>query len=312
MNAFLFPGQGSQQVGMGADLFQSDPAFCRLIDQASESAGIDLRNICLRGPDRELVKTQNLQPLLVAVSLGYHRHLIATGIRPAVVLGHSLGEISALNAAGVLTPEDAVRVAARRGAFMGSVAAQLNGGMLAVLSTNRPRILEVLSGLLQAGRVFLANDNAPGQLLLSGLADGLAGAADAIADAKLGACKRLPVAGPWHSPLMLPAQRQFSAWLQEIPFSQPTVPVLMNASAALEQSAQSIRHLVIRNLTEPVQWRACMERLAQMWPRILYEIGPGRVLSGLARANGLGNEVQIRNVNRLECGAARNDALERL
>src|ERR1019366_1776159 len=105
-----------------------------------------------------------LQPLLVAVSLGYHRHLVSNGIRPAVVLGHSLGEISALSAAGVLTPEDAVRVAARRGAFMGAVAGQLNGGMLAVLSTNRPRILEVLSDLLHAGRVFLANDNAPGQL----------------------------------------------------------------------------------------------------------------------------------------------------
>ena len=296
---------------MGADLFQSDPAFCRLIDQASESAGIDLRAICLRGPDRDLVKTQYLQPLLVAVSLGYHRQLISNGFRPAVVLGHSLGEISALSAAGVLTPEDAVRVAARRGALMGAVAAQLNGGILAVLSTNRPRILEVLSDLLQAGHVFLANDNAPGQLLLSGLDDGLAAAREAIADARLGACKRLPVAGPWHCPLMLPAQQQFAAWLRDIPFSEPVVPVLMNASAALGQSAESIRHLVIRNLTEPVQWRACMERLAQLRPRMLYEIGPGRVLSGLARANGLGNEVQIRNVNRKERGVAWGDVLER-
>jgi [acyl-carrier-protein] S-malonyltransferase len=297
MKVFLFPGQGSQQVGMAAELFQSDAAFCELVTLASTCAGTDLRKICLRGPERELVKTENLQPLLVAVSLGYWAELVKGGTEPDLVLGHSLGEITALAAAGVLTPHEAVQVAARRGQLMGTAAAKLAAGMLAVISPQRERTLATLAGPLETGQVFLANDNAPDQVLLSGPIAGLEEAARLVAGAKLGVCKRLPVAGPWHSPLMSDAQRDFALFLETLPFKAPRVPLLMNVSASPESMPEIIRRLVARNLTEPVPWRLCMERLRQMQPGALFEIGPGRVLSGLARANGFGDETRIFNVN---------------
>jgi [acyl-carrier-protein] S-malonyltransferase len=297
MKAFLFPGQGSQEIGMAEELFQGDAAFCRLVQRASECAGADLRKLCLRGPERELVKTEFLQPLLVAVSLGYYRRLLGRDLEPDIVLGHSLGEITALAAAGVLTDDEAVQVAARRGQLMGAAAARSPGGMLAVLSPQRTQVLARLSGLLQAGQVSLANDNAPGQMVFSGASAGLAAAAETLRQAKLGPYKRLPVSGPWHSPLMAPASEQFALWLAGLAFKKPRIPVLMNTSATAEVEPETIRRLVVRNLTEPVQWRACMERLKELRIQELFEIGPGRVLSGLARANGLGDPIRVFNIS---------------
>ncbi len=299
MNVFLFPGQGSQQIGMGADLFQTDASFRQLVELASECVGTDLQRICLRGPERELVRTEYLQPLLVAVSLGYYGRLIQIGVRPDLVLGHSLGEITALAAAGVLSPETALRVAARRGAIMGAAAAQNPGGMLAVLSPRREQVLEAVSGLRRGERVFLANDNAPNQLLLSGEADALAETSRSLSAARLGPCKKLPVSGPWHSPLMLAAQKEFGAWLEPIRFERPLVPIVMNVSALAESNPNTIRDLVVRNLTEPVQWRISLETVKALSPKMLFEIGPGRVLSGLARANGFGPEVQVCSIKSL-------------
>ncbi len=284
---------------MAAELFQTDAAFCQLVQQASDCAGADLKKVCLRGPERELAKAEHLQPLLVAVSLGYCGKLVQRGIEPDVVLGHSLGEITALAAARVLTAEAAVKVAAQRGRLMGAAAAKMAGGMMAVLTPRRQPVLDALSQLLQAGRVFLANDNAPDQLLFSGSLTGLEEAARLISGGKLATCRKLPVSGPWHCPLMLEAQREFAAWLQTLPLQSPRVPVLMNVSASPESDPEEIRRQVARNLTEPVQWRACLERLREMQPQVLLEIGPGRVLSGLARANGFGDEVQIFNINNL-------------
>jgi [acyl-carrier-protein] S-malonyltransferase len=299
MKAFLFPGQGSQEIGMAAELFQTDAAFCQLVQQASDCAGADLKKVCLRGPERELAKAEHVQPLLVAVSLGYWGKLVQSGIEPEVVLGHSLGEITALAAAGMLTAEAAVKVAAQRGRIMGAAAARMAGGMMAVLSPRRQPVLDALAQLLQAGRVFLANDNAPDQLLFSGSLTDLEEAARLISGAKLATCRKLSVSGPWHCPLMLEAQREFAVWLQTLPLQSPRVPVLMNVSASPESDPEEIRRQVVRNLTEPVQWRACLERLRAMQPRVLLEIGPRRVLSGLARANGFGDEVQIFNINNL-------------
>jgi [acyl-carrier-protein] S-malonyltransferase len=282
---------------MAEELFQCDAAFCRLVQLASECAGADLRKLCLRGPERELVKTEFLQPLLVAVSLGYYRRLLGRGLEPDIVLGHSLGEITALAAAGVLTDDEAVQVAARRGQLMSAAAALSPGGMLAVLSPRSARVLARLSGLRQTGQVSLANDNALGQLVFSGASAGLAAAAEMLAQAKLGPCKRLPVSGPWHSHLMAQASEPFAAWLAGLAFKKPRIPVLMNTSATAEVEPETIRRLVVRNLTEPVQWRSCMERLKEMRIQELFEVGPGRVLSGLARANGLGDNIPVFNIN---------------
>ncbi len=299
MNVFLFPGQGSQEIGMAADLFKSDAPFRELIRRASERAGTDLEKICLRGPDRELTRTRNLQPLLVGVSLGYLRHLTDQGIHPDKVLGHSLGEISALAAAGIVSFEIAVDIAAKRGELMDAAAARVPGGMTAVITSEREAVLRLLAQRFSNAQIVLANDNTPNQLVLSGEMAALEQFAALVAAEKLGQCRRLAVAGPWHSPLMAAAQQEFSSWLDTVEFHAPKVPVIFNVAAETETDPAKIRQLIARNLVAPVRWRAAMDSLRGEKNLALLEVGPGRVLSGLARANGFGDEVKIFNINNL-------------
>jgi [acyl-carrier-protein] S-malonyltransferase len=298
MNIFLFPGQGSQEIGMAADLFKADSAFRNLVQRASERTGGDLEKICLRGPERELTRTKNLQPLLVCVSLGYLRHLTDKGILPDKVLGHSLGEISALAAAGIVSFETAVDIAAKRGELMDATAAGVSGGMTAVIST-RKTALQSLAQKFPNTQIVLANDNAPNQLVFSGEIAALEQFAALVASEKLGQCRRLAVAGPWHSPLMAQARREFSSWLETIEFHPPKVPLIFNVTAAADTDPPKIRRLIARNLVEPVCWRTAMELLRGAEKLALFEVGPGRVLSGLARANGFGGETKICNINNL-------------
>lgn len=284
---------------MAADLFNSDPFFRKLVARASELTGSDLERICLRGPDRELARTRLLQPLMVCVSLGYLRHLGAMGVKPDMVLGHSLGEITALAAAAIVNDGTAVEIAVKRGEFMEAVAASLQGGLLAVISPQRDDVRRLLDEANFPGELTLANDNAPNQIVLSGEEAGIAQATQFILCEKLGRCRRLPVPGPWHSPAMAQAQREFEIWLETVEFHAPRVPLLFNVTAAAETDPGNIRQLVVRNLVEPVRWRKCMEQLRIAGATALFEIGPGRVLSGLARANGFGDEIRVCNVNNL-------------
>jgi [acyl-carrier-protein] S-malonyltransferase len=299
MNVFLFPGQGSQEIGMAADLFKADAHFRELVRRASERTGSELEKICLRGPERELTRTKNLQPLLVCVSLGYLRHLTKKGIQPNKVLGHSLGEISALAAAGCVSFETAVDIAAKRGELMDVAAARVAGGMAAVISSEREKVLELLAQKFSSAQLVLANDNTPNQIVLSGKTAALEQFTALVTAEKLGQCRRLAVAGPWHSPLMAQAQQEFSSWLETIEFHPPKVPLIFNVTAETETDPQRIRQLIARNLVEPVRWRAAMDSLRGAEKLALFEIGPGRVLSGLARANGFGDEVKIFNINNL-------------
>lgn len=299
MNVFVFPGQGSQAIGMAADLFKSDARFRELVGRASQRTGRDLETICLRGPERELTRTRQLQPLLVCVSLGYLRHLGKSEIAPAKVLGHSLGEISALAAAGCVSFESAVDIAAKRGELMDAAAVKAPGGMAAVMFSERQPVLQLLAQNYSRAQLVLAIDNTPNQMVVSGEMAALAQFTALVTAEKLGQCRRLAVAGPWHSPLMAPAQQAFSDWLETIEFQPPGIPLIFNVTAAPESDPQTIRQLIARNLTEPVRWRSAMESLPGAAKLALYEVGPGRVLSGLARANGLGDEAQIFNINNL-------------
>jgi [acyl-carrier-protein] S-malonyltransferase len=293
----LFPGQGAQEAGMGADLFSSLPEFSAWLEIASDAVGANLRQVCLRGPDRELARTEFLQPLLVAVCLGYWRKLNQAGVVPDVVLGHSLGEVAALAAAGVVSPETAVRMAAKRGALMAQCAAKADGGMCAVVTREREKALESLEGLLAGREIVVANDNSPGQFVLSGKTGVLAGAADILSAHRLGTCRKLAVSGPWHSPFMVDASREFASWLAGIPLHAPLRGLIMNVSGEAEDEPGRIRTLLARNLVEPVLWRSSMKQVLQLAPEVIFEVGPGRVLSGLARANGIGDRVKIVNVN---------------
>jgi [acyl-carrier-protein] S-malonyltransferase len=297
MNVFLFPGQGSQEAGMASDLFKADAPFRELIRRAGERAGSDLEKICLRGPDRELTRAKNLQPLLVCVSLGYLRRLVENGVLPGKILGHSLGEISALAAAGIVSFETAVDIAAKRGELMDAAAARVPGGMAAVISIERDAVLHLLARKFAGAQIVLANDNAPNQIVVSGGVAALEQFAACVAAEKLGRCRRLAVAGPWHSPLMAQARREFSSWLDTIEFRAPRAPLIFNVTAAPENDAQKIRRLIARNLVEPVLWRTAMAALRGAGNLSLFEIGPGRVLSCLARANGFGSETKICNIN---------------
>ena len=299
MNVFLFPGQGSQEIGMAADLFKTDASFRELVRRASEHTGSDLEKICLRGPERELTRTQNLQPLLVCVSLGYLGRLAAAGVNPDKVLGHSLGEISALAAAGVVSYETAVDIAAKRGELMDAATVRVSGAMTAVISSEREAVLQLLAQKFADGQLVLANDNTPNQIVLSGETAALEQFAALVTAEKLGQCRRLAVAGPWHSPLMAQAQQEFSSWLDTVKFHAPKVPVIFNVTAATETDPQRIRQLITRNLVEPVLWRMAMDSLLGAAKLALFEIGPGRVLSGLARANGFGDATKIFNINNL-------------
>ena len=299
MNVFLFPGQGSQEIGMAADLFKADAPFRELVRRASKRTGSDLEKICLRGPEREQTRTKNLQPLLVCVSLGYLRHLTDKGIRPDKVLGHSLGEISALAAAGCVSFETAVDIAAKRGELMDAAATRVSGGMSAVIAPERKKVLHLLAQHFSSAQLVLANDNAPNQIVVSGEIAALERFTALVASGKLGQCRRLAVAGPWHSPLMAPAQQEFSGWLETIEFHPPKVPLVFNVTAGVETDPQKIRQLVARDLVEPVRWRTAMDSLRGAEKLALFEIGPGRVLSGLARVNGFGGETRICNVKNL-------------
>lgn len=299
MKAFLFPGQGSQEVGMGADLFKSDSAFRRLVSLASELVGEDLERTCLRGPEKRLAQTRLLQPLLVAVSLGYLRCLNEQGARPDLVLGHSLGEITALAAAGIVTPDDAVRIAVRRGELMEEAAFQVDGAMLVVSTEDRAGLLDWIASAQPGNKVVLANDNAPTQVVLSGERSAIAACAEFISAGKLGKSRFLAVSGPWHSPFMAAAATRFEDWLREIPMRPPRTPMLFGVEAAGGETVENIRAMISGALARPVRWSSCMAALRAMNPSRLYEVGPGGVLSGLARANGLGGEIPILRVGSL-------------
>ncbi len=296
--AFLFPGQGSHEVGMGADLLRSDEWVRDQVRRVSEKTGEDLERICLRGPERQLMQAARVQPLMTIISLGYAHRLAERGITPDVVAGHSLGEIPALAVAGVVSPEHAVAVAFMRGILMDEAAAANPGGMAAVFLP-LAEVEALIDRLGMAGRIHIANDNAPTQVVVSGETDALADFAHRTNGERPGCCKPLRISGPWHTPLLNEACSRFEAWLKDIPFGAPRIPLIANATATAETNPARLRHLAARQLIGRVHWRETMEELRSRQVTHLIEIGPGRVLAGLARLNGFGNETTARGVDSL-------------
>jgi [acyl-carrier-protein] S-malonyltransferase len=278
---------------MAADLFRADERFGALVAHAAALVGHDLRTLCLRGPEKLLARTDLLQPLLVAVSLGYHRQLADRGVLPDLVAGHSLGEISALAAAGVVSDETAVTLAAARGAAMQAAAAALDGGMLAVVTERREEFLAWFAAAVPAGNVVLANDNAPGQLVLAGPRPLLAELAARISREGLGRHRLLDVAGPWHGPWMAQARDRFGRETAGTPFAPPRVPIVLNATGRPSLDPEEIRRRVVASIAAPVRWREVCAYLNERRVAAVLEVGPGRVLAGLARQNGLPAATQV-------------------
>lgn len=297
--AFLFPGQGAQEVGMGRDLLGSDPFTDELFCRASAAAGADLARLCLRGPARDLAATAALQPALVALCLGLEHRLCGAGVAPAAVAGHSLGELPALVTAGGADPGDAVELAAARGRLMAAAAASGPGGMIAVSGLPVDEVTALVGPLLFLGPIGPAAVNGPTQLTVSGAPDPLA-AATALLRGRPG-CRvtELQVSGAWHSPLMEPAAEPFRAVLAASPLRALALPLVFNRRGEAEADPEAVRDLLAGQLTAPVRFDLVLARLAKMGITDFVEIGPGRVLRGLVRLNLSDPAIAVHNVSDL-------------
>jgi [acyl-carrier-protein] S-malonyltransferase len=283
--AFLFPGQGSQSVGMGKDFAAKHPVARDTFAEADAALGYSLSQLCFEGPEDKLKLTEITQPAILTVSVAAQRVLAEEGIRPQYTAGHSLGEYSAHVAAGTLTFADAVRTVAKRGKYMQEAVPVGVGAMAAILAL----ALEPLAAVcLQAaqetgGTVSPANINSPDQIVISGSKTAVERAAELAKEKGAKRAVMLPVSAPFHCSLMQPAQDRLAQDLQTLRFSSPGVPVVTNVDANVVQTAPEARDALIRQVTGAVQWVRSIQVLIAAGVQTFVEVGPGRVLSGLLR-----------------------------
>ncbi|WP_216828023.1 ACP S-malonyltransferase [Alkalihalobacterium elongatum] len=282
--AFIFPGQGSQFVGMGQSLIESKPDIEKVFATADEQLGYALSDIMLNGPEDQLKRTENTQPALLTMSVAVLEALKEYNITPDYVAGHSLGEYSALVCAQSLTFEDAVRAVRQRGLFMEEAVPAGEGAMAAILGMERTVLEEVTEEVSKNGdSVQLANLNCPGQIVISGTAEGVRKASE-LAKEK-GAKRTIPlqVSGPFHSSLMKPAAEKLATVLDGISITEAKVPVIANVTADVVTEAPDIKNKLIEQVYSPVLWEDTVRRLIDLGVDTFVEIGAGNVLSGLVR-----------------------------
>ncbi|MGP2519008.1 ACP S-malonyltransferase [Pantoea ananatis] len=282
--AFVFPGQGSQTVGMLADLAAAYPAVEATFREASDVLGYDLWQLVSQGPAEELNKTWQTQPALLAASVAIYRVWQQQGgQQPALMAGHSLGEYSALVCAGVLNFADAIKLVELRGKLMQEAVPEGTGAMQAIIGLDDAAIAKACEESAQGQVVSPVNFNSPGQVVIAGNKEAVerAGAACKAAGAKR--ALPLPVSVPSHCALMKPAADKLALTLENITFSAPAVPVINNVDVKAETDADAIRHALIRQLYSPVRWTESVEAMAAQGVTQLIEMGPGKVLTGLTK-----------------------------
>ncbi|MCP4689353.1 MAG: ACP S-malonyltransferase [Desulfobacterales bacterium] len=280
---FLFPGQGSQSVGMGAEFYKEYDVVREIFDMAEETCRINLSRLCFKGPMEELTTTMNLQPAITAVNLSCLAVLEKEGIpSPMASAGHSLGEFSALRAAGVVTAEDALKLVFRRGQLMHRESQRYEGAMYAILNLALDPLEEVVEEAREEGIVSIANHNSELQIVITG-SPGPAGEAARLATQRGAKAIPLKVSGAWHSELMEGAVEDFREFLQTIPFAAPRLPVIHNVSAESAPGPEEIREMMARQLCSRVRWCDTIKKISEEGGATFVELGPGRVLAGLTR-----------------------------
>jgi len=289
--AFVFPGQGSQKVGMGRALAEAFPESREALAAADEALGFPLSRLCFEGPEGDLQLTANTQPAILAVSVAAYRALSARGVRPDRVAGHSLGEYTALVAAGALDFREAVLAVRRRGQYMQEAVPVGEGAMAAILALDLEAVERACRGAAQGRVVAPANINSPGQVVIAGHADAVERAMDACEEAGARRTILLPVSAPFHCALMAPAQERLAVDLSRIPFRDPAVPLVNNVDARVVRTAKECREGLIRQVSAPVRWQQSVEAMAADGVTTFVEVGPGTVLSGLVKKISKGAQV---------------------
>src|SRR6266851_2827249 len=281
--AFLFPGQGSQAVGMGKDLAHHCPVARQTFEEADDALGIKISQLCFEGPEDELRLTENTQPAILTASVAAWRVLQEKGIKPAFVAGHSLGEYSAHVAAGTMTFADAVRTVRNRGKYMQEAVPVGTGSMAAILGMSPEAVAGVCSDAAQGEVCEAANINSPEQIVISGHVAAVERAVKLADERGAKRAKVLPVSAPFNCSLMKPAQERLAAVLQGLQFATPQFPVMSNVDARPVEDPESAREALVRQVTGSVRWSQSMQWLVAQGAQTFVEVGPGKVLCGLMR-----------------------------